>query len=165
VNWETVLTSAGVAAIVTAVVNLLGSHLQHSRQLELLRLEDARRLRDKRAERLRSHLQLLIEGAIVISESCRAEGTQERIDAVAARLNDQRLALNAERAAMVLDTAVVDLFVALGNLTALGSEVLALRRSGADPAVVEEKLTAVDAANAEFGKRSRTLLEGIETPI
>jgi len=175
-NWETILTSAGVAAIVTAAMSLIGGHLQHkrqlevlslehNRQLELVRLDDARKLRDKRAERLRLHLRMVVEGAIRISESCRAEGTQEQIDAVAARLNDQRLALMAESAAMVLDAAVLDLYVSLGSLSALASEVLALRHGGADPAVVQEKLNEVNAANAELGNRSRKLLEGIEKPI
>jgi hypothetical protein len=178
VNWETVLTSAGVAAIVTAAMNLIGGHLQHkrqldilslehNRQLELVRLDDARKLRDKRAERLRSHLRIVIEGAGRLSASCRAVGTQEEVDSVAARLNEYREALNAESAAIVLDASTLELYKSLGELTGLGKAVLVLRVGGADldATEVQEKLKAVDAAVAELGSRSRKLLEGIETPI
>jgi hypothetical protein len=148
-------------------MNLLGSHLQHGRQLELLRLDDARRLRDKRVERLRSHLRIVVEGAMLVSESCRAAGAQEQINVVAARVKEYGDTLRAERAAMALDSSTSELTGPFKTLIDAAFEALQLRQGGADIEApeVQEKLKVVDMATAELGDRSRKLIEGVDKPI
>jgi hypothetical protein len=122
-DWTTLIPAAGVGTILGSVVSsLIAPHFQYQRERALRRDDDARRLRDRRAERLRSRLGTIVADSRMSFEHAAtllaipAPDVPERLRAMADRRADSIARAAAEIGAMQLDLESVVMTEAVGEL-------------------------------------------------
>jgi hypothetical protein len=122
-DWTTLIPAVGIGTILGSVTSsLIAPHFQYQRERALRRDDDARRLRDRKAEQLRSRLATIVSDARMSFElaatliTIPAPEVPERLRAMADRRAESISRAAAEIGAMQLDLESAGMADAVGRL-------------------------------------------------